>query len=711
MSDRRRALIEKFQAMTRDRLTRMTVTLLELEQGQAGEAELERLTRELHTLKGESRMLGFEGVSAVAHAAEGRLHRAAQARSAGGALLTPTSGALLRRAVELVRRALSASVAPVSELRAMTAELDEEGAASPEPLPATSTRSGELTARGGAVSPERWVQVHGERIEDLCEQVTALAGQFRGLVASITDAASRAPQVPGARARALPERTVRGMLEGLDDCSAVLREVTEAAWSLRLTPVEPLLDEMSKHARELAIGLGKRVRVETSGSGVELERTIIDAVWEPVLHLVRNAVSHGVEAPDARGGKPPDATLRFGADAAGANVVLSVEDDGRGVDLERVRREASRRGLLTPDEALASGDEELLSILFSHGFSTLEVADEISGRGVGLDVVRRTVESLGGSVAIDTTPGKGTRFSLTVPTTISKEHALIVEHAGVLHGFPCRSIVEVVRLDEGDVTTDGGEQHLRFRAQLVPFCSLRDLLSLSPGAPGQDRWAVVVESAGRHMAFGVDAMLGERELLRRPVDDLLAWLDYVAASSTVEDGRVVIVFLVPGLIRRADARRRDDASSSLHPPSHHATGHARAPESAPGERRVGYRVLLVDDSAIVCELVSDLLVSAGFEVEVALGPSAALTAIAARPPDILLTDLDMPGMSGLELVSRVRADLPDLPVVILSARHAAQVEGVVASAGATAYLEKASFHKRTLVEAIESAMRRRVLTP
>lgn len=704
MSDRRRALVEKFQALTRDRLTRMAVTLMELEQGQAGEAELERITRELHTLKGESRMLGFEKVSVVAHAVEGRLRRAAEAGAGGGALLNPESGVLLRRAVEAVRRAMSGGDAD-GELGAVVAALDH-GEDARQPLVVTEadiTATGEERARPSA---ERWVSVHGARIEELCEQITAFAAQFRGLQASIVAATATSAPVPGKRARSMPEGSLRGMLEGTDDCAALLRDVTDAAWSLRLAPVEPLLDEMSKHARELAIGLGKRVRVETVGAGVELERTIIDAVWEPILHLVRNAVSHGVEPPADRGDKPPDATLRFGADAAGASVILSVEDDGGGVDFDRVRRAAARRGLFS-EAALAEADDDALSaLLFTHGFSTLTEADDISGRGVGLDVVRRTIEALGGSVAIETARGRGTRFALTVPTTISKEHALVVDSDGVLHGFPCRSILEVVRLSDQAPAGEPRPTSLRFRGEEVALHSIRDLMAVGPVSGTPDRWAVVVEVAGRRMAFGVDAMLGERELLRRPVDELLARLDYVAASSTVDDGRVVIVFLIPGLMRRADAYERPEPGS-VRPPPLPVPIPTPTPISRAAPRK--RRVLLVDDSEIVCDLLAEMLISAGFDVAVAHGGKEALGILATRPIDVLLTDLDMPGMSGTELIIEVRAGRPDLPVVVLSARRAAVEAESLLATGADAYLEKSSFHKRTLVDTIERAFAARAV--
>jgi CheY-like chemotaxis protein len=371
-------------------------------------------------------------------------------------------------------------------------------------------------------------------------------------------------------------------------------------------------------------------------------------------------------------------------------VVLSVADDGRGIDLEAVRRTAVRRGVLTAEQAADAVEGELLDLLFSHGFSTRERAGELSGRGVGLDAMRGAVEALGGFVTLSTELGKGTRFSLTVPTSISKEAAVITEVAGSSWAVPSRYVLEVVRIADQSLSPAARGEGLvfPFRGEDVPLVSLAELLA--PGGASMrrvDRVAAVVDAGVGRVALGLPMLVGERELVRRAVDPVVAAVGYLAGSATLDDGRLVLILLLPGLLRMASAiaERGSPASSSAAP---------RVPVAA------RTRVLVVDDSPIVCELVAELLEAAGLAPRTALGGRAALELLGTQSFEVVLTDLDMPGMDGLELLERIRAGWPALPVVVLSARERPSELARATDLGAAAFLAKSEFHTATLVQTL-----------
>lgn len=550
MSERRRALLAKFKATAADRMRRMSLALIDLEEGRGSAGHVHEVARELHTLKGECNILGLAALGAAMHAAEAALH-------AGGAE-TPGAGAsaLVRRAFDVALRALDRDP-PGADTDGAIAAITTELAAVAEPAPAASSPSivprpapsdleasrrgppsarSSSEARAAPQSADRWVQIAGARVDGLCEHVAGFAGDFRSLSRRL-DALFRAASAGDATlTRGSLITAVRVAAEDLDRCRSRLDELHDAAWALRLSPVDPLLSDLARHAHQIAAAQGKRVRITTRSGGASLERALLDELWEPLLHVVRNAVDHGIEGPDERAGKPREATLSIAAETVGPNVVLSVEDDGRGIDPARLRAAAVRLGIFGAEAARAISDREALDLVFWHGFSTRESVSELSGRGVGLDVVRSRVEALGGSAEITSTVGHGTRTSLTIPATLSRERTLVVGASGALYGIPFRGIVEIVRAD--GITG--------------PLRSLTT--ALDAPLDSDEPWAVILEAPRGPQVFAIPRVVGEFDLLRHPLDPLLSPLGYLGGSATLDDGRLVMILSIPGLVRRAEAR-------------------------------------------------------------------------------------------------------------------------------------------------------------
>jgi two-component system chemotaxis sensor kinase CheA/two-component system sensor histidine kinase and response regulator WspE len=677
VSERRRALQAKFRATAAERIRRMTLHLLEMEEGRGTEGEAQDVAREMHTLKGESNMLGLAAIGALAHAAETALGVGKSGPP------RPEAAALARGALAAVERALGeeplgadpggALAAALAELRAFTPAPAEPAPAepAPTPLPAAASKSAPVEATSesrGAAAAERWVQIGAGRVDGLCEHVDGFGDDFRALSRRL-GVLFRAAAAPGDRSALLA--SIRLAAEDLDRCRSRLDDLHDAAWALRLSPVDPLLADLARHAREIARAQGKRLRVMTRTGGAALPRSLLDELWDPLFHVVQNAVDHGVETPAERGQKPPEASLSIGAESAGGSVVLSVIDDGRGLDPAHLRAAAVQKGLLGEADSAALRDEQALELIFAHGFSTRDAVSEISGRGVGLGLVRSRVEALGGSVAVSGRRGEGARFSLTVPATISRERALVVEVGRALYGIPFRSISELVRAADLD-DDEPGERHRSGR----PRGSLT--AALDAPAPGGERWAVVLDTPRGPFTLTIPPVVGEFDLVRHPLDPLLASLGYLGASAVLDDGRLVLILSVPGLLRRAEGRplRAEQAVASRP------------------------RVLVVEDAPVVRAMLADVLADAGFEVETAGDGADALASIERAEPHLVVSDMDMPRLDGMSLLRAVRGRARRLPFVLLTGRASSEDRARAAAEGADAYLTKSGFAAEALLAAV-----------
>ena len=656
MTQPREALLARFRAGLVERV-RTTQKLVDAFQTTSDPDDLRQALGELHTLKGESRMLGLAELAELAHALESELGTEQRFSLALGAfdamlqhLTVAGDGDGLR---EMLHRLQGDGAGP----RTLAGE-DEQ---------ALLPQNGASAEKDNGRRQERLTQVDARLIDVLCERVAELSaafGQLETSAGAVLDLHSR--RTESAK-----------MIDGFERCRALLDEATSTAWTLRLVPIQPMLEELTRHVRRAAEEQQKFVEAQASAGGVQLERDVADQLWDSLLHLVQNAVDHAVEAPDERGSKPPVAKLRISAESVGPSVVLRVEDDGRGIDTEEVRRVAAERGVLSPEAARDLSDHAATELLFEHGFSTRREAGRTSGRGVGLDVVRRRIESLGGSVSIESQVGQGTRFTLSVPFAITKEKLLVVELCGAPYGLPARVVRGV--LSSEALPKVGQDSVVRHEGETLPFRSLCDALGL-PRDPSE-AFVLLLELSGRKFAASVGRIVGERELIRRPAERLLHNTG-IGASAVLEDGRIVLLPELNFVSRALRARVGQVVPGSL--------------EQAPRRQRV----LVADDSPVVRELVREILGSVGLLVEEADDGATALDSIQQGEPDLLITDVEMPRMNGFDLLSEVRRRSQRLPVVMLSTRGSVEDRKRATRLGANAYLVKTEFHSESLLEVV-----------
>ena len=624
-SSRREALIRRFRVSAINRARRTQASIA------TGDADaLESASHELHTLKGEASMLGFAAISALIHATEERL-----------LVGDKRSCALCVDALDLVARSLDGTVE--DDLLAKARDQLLEAADDDEPLSAPASSQAAVSERRA-----QWAQVSIARLDELCERVGALAGELKPLLQSVQhDTKSRA------------------MREDIDRCTGELTRLEEAAWSLRIAPIGGVLDDLAAHARELGQRLKKPLRTTIVGGDIELERDVADAIAEPLLHLVRNAVDHGIES--VRGDKEPVASIEISARAVGANVILRVADDGRGIDPEVMRRAAVERGILSSEEAASLGDDAARMLVFRPRLSTRAVATDLSGRGVGLDAVCSAVERVGGSVSVHSVLSMGSAFELTVPAQMTRERVLVVMVADSVYGIASRSVLEVIQPE--------GRETVVFRDRELGRRSLATILGHREGARATR--TIVVDTSAGPMAFDVTRLIGERDLVVRPADAVLLASGLIRGGSVLEDGRAV-----PILANAALAREQPGRAATIAPPNR-AT-----------------RVLVVDDSPVVRDLLGEMLRAAGHLPLFANDGAEALAAIRAEPPDLVVSDLEMPILDGFELLRQVRTFASELPFVMLTTRAGQAERDRAASLGVSAFVAKGDFGAPIVVDLV-----------
>jgi two-component system sensor histidine kinase and response regulator WspE len=410
--------------------------------------------------------------------------------------------------------------------------------------------------------------------------------------------------------------------------------------------------------------------------------------------LLRNAVDHGIELPAERTsqGKQAQGTVRVEARHHAGVLAITVTDDGRGIDPEALRARIVEKNLLNSGVALNLSSPELLEFIFLPGFSTARGVTEISGRGVGLDAVRTTVEAASGTVRVTSEFGKGTTFHLQLPVTRSVMRAVVTEIAGEAYAFPLLRIERILRVARGDVKTLGGLQYFVLDEQNVALISAQQVLGFGADTAAAEELCVVV-IGGRAHRYGVvvDKFLGEHDLVVRPLDARLGKVQDVAAAAILMNGSPALILdvedMVQSIQKLAQAGRIDKLSA----------GHA------PSSARARKRILVVDDSITVREAERQLLVNRGYEVDVAVDGMDGWNSVRSGRYDLVISDINMPRMNGIELVRAIKQDqgLSATPVVIVSYKDRPEDRERGLDAGANYYLTKSSFHDETLVDAVE----------
>ena len=677
MADRSSALRDKYRATAHDRLRKVSQLLRQSEPPTA--QTISQAMAELHAVKGESSMVGFDAMSQLAHALEtyvglststGDLTHRAVADAIDGLVTIfdqPFSSLVQDPTTEELLSEITAAISSATGEVPTKAKSVEAAEPRQQQEAASAAASGSVNEHEGMT---RFTRVDSSRIDGLCD--------------SIADLRLNLGRIESDFGKAMEQLSVGAQSSGLIDLRQrfqslrqELDEVAAGAWALRLVGVAPHLEEVATYAVDLAQSLGKTVETSVRAAGVELERNVLDALNEPLLHIVRNAIDHGIETAGLRGDKSPTARLTLAAESRGNGVLLLVEDDGVGLDPSIIRARSVALELVPRERAGLLTDSEALDLIFMEKFTQRDVASALSGRGVGLSAARRKVESIGGAIRVESTKGQGTRFEINVPSTLSRERVLLVEIARTLCCIPTRWVLSVI--GDPQKVAEAKEKHYIYHdGRLLGVRAVAHWMSLEPG---KENWLVAVGIAGRDGVLMVDDVLGERDILRLSADPMLALGERVEASGMLDDGGVVL-FLRWAEVLRSTSHRRTSA------------------RSAPAPLPKTSTVLVVDDSPVIRDIVSEVLVGVGLKVLTAENGLVAVRILESSPCDLVISDVEMPQLSGLELLEHIRKTNDILPVVILTTRSSPETRHKAASLGANAYIVKSEFRGNVLLDVV-----------
>jgi chemotaxis protein histidine kinase CheA/ActR/RegA family two-component response regulator len=519
----------------------------------------------------------------------------------------------------------------------------------------------------------------------------------------------------------------RGLSEGISDMTTLSTEMDAAIrecesilsrenrlntsfqdrlMKVRLVPLSNMTPRLYRAAYSVALKQHKEIDFSFDGDETEVDRTVFEEVSGPLLHLIRNAVNHAIEIPDIRTqqGKYAAGQVKVSAAYEGNQIVITVRDDGTGIDSEHVRQTALTRGLIRPDQQLSEGD--LIDLIFRPGFSTAQVLSEESGRGVGLDVVRDSVSRLRGSLAVESMPGQGTAFTMTFPTSLAIQSVMMIRISGQQFAIPTASVESIGRLDNFKRSVVSGQPAVVVQNEVYPLHMLSQYLSL-PVQPLEDKAQVLlINAAGRHFALIVDEIKGKSDIVMKNLGPHLREVHGVAGGTVLGNGLVVLVLELNDLLNpRALNMRRDAVNAVSAPPAmpqsfmkqqieiNPARPNAatiRPTSSGPSIPERGKHVLVVDDSPSVRRVVSNMLKQHGWEVQTARDGAEALEMIGYETPAAVLLDIEMPRMDGYELISTIRAQAQykKLPLVVLTSRAASKHQQRAMSLGADNYVVK-----------------------
>ncbi|MFM0133492.1 hybrid sensor histidine kinase/response regulator [Paraburkholderia sediminicola] len=483
-------------------------------------------------------------------------------------------------------------------------------------------------------------------------------------------------------------------LESFDRRSTHLsQQLYDAALQCRMRPFGDGTSGLARMVRDVARSLGKKVRWQLVGESTQVDRDILDLLEAPLGHMLRNAIDHGIEAPAVRlaRGKSEEGTLTLDARHTAGALLITVSDDGAGIDLDALRTSIVRKKLASAETAARLSETELLEFLLLPGFSLRDQVTEVSGRGVGLDAVHDVVKRVRGAVRITHEPGVGTRVQLQLPLTLSVIRSLLVEVAGEPYAVPLAHVNRTLHVSRADIELLEGHQHIAFDGRRIGVVTAHQILDTAPPANEGDTVSlIVIGDGGETYGVVVDRFLGERMLVVQPLDRRLGKIRNITAGALMENGDPVLIADVDDWLRSVE---RLVAGGDLKHTQHGA---------ALAARRVTRRVLVVDDSLTVRELERKLLATRGYDVTIAVDGMDGWNAVRGEHFDLVITDIDMPRMDGIELVTLIKRDpqLQSLPVMIVSYKDREEDRRAGLNAGADYYLAKGSFHDEALLDAV-----------
>jgi two-component system chemotaxis sensor kinase CheA len=733
---------EQFSREAKARIVRMNGGLVYLGKN-PGDGKLEGdILREAHTLKGAARMLGFSKISELAQRFEEALARRKDKTILANQDLTDALFVALDTLTRLVDALSQPPREPIDvgavldRLRLSQVSMEDPGSLEAAPAasvsaPAADSAAGALPAPGYAdrgtgtrVDPARLESIsnsltnavaHHLRQVELRERIGELGTFYRrtaaNLLAAVEDGLAQGEFSPAFARRIAPIvaegkpafREVGTQLSELRRRESVvagalsqnLEDIRSEVMSIRMVPLAPLFDSFQPMAGSLARELGKDVELLVRGGKTEIDRKVAEALAEPLTHILRNAIDHGIESPAdrERAGKSPRGRIVITAAPKKGRVVLEVEDDGRGIDPNEIREAAIRKGMISEKAAWRLDDREIIGFVFRSGFSTAKAMGGVSGCGIGMDVVRATAERFNGTSEVHSTPGKGTRVVMELPFSMAVSRVLLFLSGDQYFAIPVMHADGIHRFSNRDVATVEGRKSLRLGETPVPLVWLNRLLGLPDAREPADRLlAVLVRQSGKRIALVIDRIEGENEVVVRDLGKYLGKVPLFMGSTIIGTGEVALLLDVYDLVTAV--RMHEETSPK-------GVGEGERPTADAD-------VLVVDDSLLVREMQQRILSSSGFRVETASGGKAALERLSGKRFHVVVAGARMAGMNGIELLAEARKTdyMRSLPFILVAPKEHREDLVRAMAAGAKGCVTREEFTPERMSEMIDGILTR-----
>ncbi|MBI5076108.1 MAG: hybrid sensor histidine kinase/response regulator [Nitrospirae bacterium] len=721
--------IARFVEEARDHIEALNQGLVRLEKTPGDEENINAIFRAAHTIKGSSRMLKLTAITDVAHKLEDALGALREKRIAH----TRELAGLLFRAVD----ALAGMIQNVSAGEQITMDnvslcealaLAAGGTFSSEPSAAGSkAQEGNeaavceaeplvqaeslkpATAQQAKPAVSESIRVKSEKLDDLIRLMGEVVSHQNKLKQRIMDLSSLereakrtldicsrvcdGPSLVNARSLHLGLKQLLSVMRQDKSLQDILTsEFQEKALMLRMIPLSAVFDPLHRLVRDISNALGKDVDFEVEGSGIELDKKMIEKLSDPLVHMLRNSIDHGIEEPQVRqkAGKAPRGKVRLSAAYDAGNILIELFDDGSGISAEKIKEKALVRKLFDAAALDSMPQEALLDLIFLPGFSTSGIITDISGRGVGMDVVKRNiVEDLKGTIQINTREGVGSRFSIRLPMSLAIMRILLVSCQGMRFGIATHYVVEIIKAKAAEIIDVVGRKALRLREELIPVAELDSVLNIGRERDTKaERLLILIAQVGSEkMGFIADAILDEEDMVIKPLPDHLQRVRLVAGVTISGRNEIINILNIPAVM---EAARN---AGAVRP--------ASLTEEPVGQE---VNILVVDDSINTREIEKSILEAYGYRVTIAGDGMEAIELAGRSKYDLVITDVEMPRLDGFSLTERLRSDnsYKDVPVIIVTSREKEEDKRRGIRVGANAYIVKGSFDQSNLVDTVQN---------
>ena len=696
----RTPFIKKFVEETRERLRRVEHDFISLEAEKGNRDILQGVLREVHTIKGSANMLGLKNISTLAHSIEAMLDKEKEGEEGlnpQGMNILYQSIDLLSRMVEVIAQDGKETLDPSDLCASLESAISAEKmqpALPPNEMTPTSTY------HYLQISDLETVRINASIIE----QLSKISSELRYWIMREEERYHQLSNLLSPIFQGLPQELRTSYKKFLENYSEevvlgdrLIHQLQEEVLAISLIPLAHVFDGLPRAVRDLSQELGKEVELVIEGGEIAIDQRIINQIDAPLIHLVRNAIDHGIEHPEQRRllGKPPKGKLRVCASQKGNRISIEIEDDGQGIDFPKIQDEIVKKGFLSQEEAASLPEGELLRFIFNPGFTTQSIITEVSGRGIGLDIVRGTVEKLNGTVTLTTERGNGTRCLLNLPFYLALIPSLLFTSGDSTFAIPLSFIEEVVYLDPNKVMSLENRDVISFHGKTIPAAKLTGLLQLpTVQGDGQKYYALIIKHGEQRVGILADKVLEEKDIVIKKLGRYFRATREISGVAGLSNGGVALALNVTAIVEAIIQGLRKGIPLER----------GKIEETKKGP----LSLLLAEDSLIVRDLEKNILQMAGYKVETARDGLEALEKLKEQDFDLIITDIEMPRMNGFELVAAVRKDdrHKEIPIIIVTTKEKREDRLRGLEVGADAYMLKSSFDQGEFLAIIEKLAKR-----